>query len=254
MKKVMGLAFGLFFIVLLVYFILPVLAGIVNIGNCTGAAVSAAAALICLFSGKFGMICRHMWEKLPGRIMLSAAGGVFGICLIAAAVMSFLMIREMNDRPAADTTLIVLGCQVRGTEPSLMLKRRLDTAYDHLMEHEDISVVVSGGKGTDEDISEAQCMYNYLVSKGIDKKRIYMEEDSTNTYENIRFSKEIISKEGLCPDITIVTDGFHQYRADLLAKKQGIRSYNIPASTPAWLLPTYWVREWYGIMYYSVFG
>ena len=254
MKKVMGSVFVIIFIVLLIFFVAPMWVGIVNIGNCTGAAVSIAAALICLFFGKFSMICRHLWEKLPGRVILSAAGGIFCICLISAAVMSFLMLKEMNDKPKANTTLIVLGCQVRGTEPSLMLKRRLDTAYDYLSEHEEVCAVVSGGKGTDEEISEAQCMYSYLISRGVDSKRLYMEDRSTSTYENIRFSKEIIDRESLCADITIVTDGYHQYRADLLAKQQGIKAYNIPAPTSAWLLPTYWVREWFGILYYSVFG
>jgi uncharacterized SAM-binding protein YcdF (DUF218 family) len=80
-----------------------------------------------------------------------------------------------------------------------------------------------------------------------------MENKSTSTEENLRFSKEIIDKEGLCGEITIVTDGFHQLRADILAKKQGIEARNISASTEKWLLPTYWIREIYGVAYYLVF-
>ena len=81
-----------------------------------------------------------------------------------------------------------------------------------------------------------------------------MEDKSTSTEENLRFSRDIIEKEGLYEDITIVTDGFHQLRADLLAKRQGMRAYNLSAETESWLLPTYWIREWFGVAYSLVFG
>ena len=110
------------------------------------------------------------------------------------------------------------------------------------------------GAVIDEITSEADVMRNYLIGKGISADRIFMEDKSVNTQENIRFSKEIIEREGLCSDITIVTDGFHQLRGDIFARREGLRAYNIPAPTAIWLLPTYWVREWVGIAYYTVFG
>lgn len=163
------------------------------------------------------------------------------------------MLKAMNDHPEnGNTTLIVLGCQVRDGRPSLMLKKRLDAAYGFLSEHEETVVIVSGGKGSDELISEALCMKNYLVSKGISADRIYMEEKSSDTKENLKFSKELIEREGLCTDITIVTDGYHQLRAEILAKKIGMNAKNISAPTSWWLIPTYWVREWFGIAYYGI--
>ena len=68
-----------------------------------------------------------------------------------------------------------------------------------------------------------------------------------------RPAKAIIEKEGLCRDIAIVTDGFHQLRADIFAKKQELRAYNLPSETEEWLLPTYWIREWFGIIHCLVF-
>ncbi|MBR2955544.1 MAG: YdcF family protein, partial [Ruminococcus sp.] len=189
-----------------------------------------------------------------GRIFLFTAGGIACIALVGAVVISCFMVKAMNDKPKnSQTTVVVLGCQINGETPSRMLKRRLDAAYDYLSENDDVKVIVSGGQGSDEVTSEADVMRKYLLQRGVEDSRIYMENKSTSTEENLRFSKEIIEKEGLCEKITIVTDGFHQLRADILAKKQGIEARNISASTEKWLLPTYWIREIYGVAYYLVF-
>ncbi len=253
-KSMIQIILAIIFIVLFVLFLLPFIgAGIINAGNAAGLIVCAFLAVICIFHRSFGEFINRLRENTAGRIAVSLCGGFVVICLAAAVVMSIFMIRAATDKPVGNTTVVVLGCQVRGTSPSLMLRRRLDTAYEYLAEHDEICVVVSGGQGGDEEISEAECMYRYLVSKGISEERIYIEDNSANTQENIRFSRKIIESEGLPSDITIVTDGFHQLRADIFAKREGIRSYNISSGTPMWLLPTYWVREWFGILYYSIF-
>lgn len=175
--------------------------------------------------------------------------------IILGMVISGFMLKEMNDKPKDEnTTLVVLGCQMKDSGPSLMLRRRLDAAYDYLIEHENVKVIVSGGKGADEPVSEASGMSDYLMARGISPDRIYVEDKSKNTEENIAFSKAIIERENLCGDITIVTDGYHQLRADIFAKRQGIRSYNISAPTSLWLVPTYWIREWFGVVYYLTLG
>lgn len=243
------------FLILTIIFIAPIGNGIVNIGNIFGALISVLFMTVSFFWGRFCGIVSRLWERPVGRGIVCLSGGLFGLCVILAVVISCFMIAEMNDKPnGKPTTLVVLGCQIKSDGPSLMLKRRLDSAYNYLIEYEDVFVVVSGGQGKDELTSEADVMRNYLVTKGISENRIFMEDKSVNTQENIRFSKEIIEREGLCSDITIVTDGFHQLRGDIFARREGLRAYNIPAPTAIWLLPTYWVREWFGIAYYTVFG
>lgn len=253
-KKIMTFILASVFFVLFILFLLPVGAGIISIGNIAGALITALLTAVFLFHSKFCRMISGLWESSAGRVAVITAGVIFALCLILALVISCFMIHEINDKPKDNnTTLVVLGCQVRGNQPSLMLKRRLDTAYDYLSEHKEINVVVSGGQGYDEAVSEAECMFNYLVSRGIDAERIYIEDKSADTNENIEFSKRIIEKNGLCSDITIVTDGFHQFRADTFAKRQNLRAYNISAPTSWWLVPTYWVREWFGIVYYTIF-
>lgn len=241
-------------IIAAVHFMTPMLSAIVNVGNITGVAVSVILLFMVIFRRTFAEMFSRMWEHTGGRIFLTAAGGLVGISLIGALVISGFMIKAMNDKPDnKQTTLIVLGCQINGETPSHMLKRRLDAAYEYLSEHKDVNVIVSGGQGSDEVTSEADVMRKYLLNKGIDEKRIFMEDKSTSTEENLRFSKEIIEKEGLCKDITIVTDGYHQLRADIFAKREGLKSCNISAKTEGWLLPTYWIREWYGVLHCLVF-
>ncbi len=252
MKITMYILSAVFF-VLFVLFINPVFLGIVNIGNIVGSLITGFLTAVFLFHNRFMQLISSLWKRPFGKGVIAVSGGLFTVCLILALVISFFMLKEINDKPTGDSTMVVLGCQVKESGASLMLRKRLDTAFDYLTEHEDMKVIVSGGQGADEPMSEAKCMFDYLTSKGISPDRIYIEDKSVNTAENIEFSKKIIEKEGLFPDITIVTDGYHQLRADMFAKKQDIRAYNIPAPTSWYLVPAYWVREWFGIIYYTIF-
>ena len=241
--------------VFLLFFIAPFFAGIVNLGNCVGSAVSAALLAVFVFFGPFSRFVSLLWQKTSGKAIICIVSAICIICVIIAATISFFMVRAARDDPKGrETTLIVLGCQVKEGRPSLMLRRRLDAAYDYLSEYENVTVIVSGGKGSDELISEAQCMKDYLVSRGIASERIIMEDKSESTYENLKYSREIIEKNGLSPVITIVTDGYHQLRAEMIAEKLDMKAYNISAPTSEWLIPTYWVREWFGVAYQFVFG
>ena len=238
----------------LVLFALPITRGIINIGNGAGIFISASLMLILVFWQRFRGFLGRCWEKPLGKAVISVSVIVMTASVILAAVISFFMVKAANDSPRnEDTTLVILGCQVRNGAPSLMLQGRLEAAYVYLKEHEAVKAVVSGGKGEDETISEAQCMKDWLVGRGISPDRIFMEDRSVNTEENLRFSKEIIDKNHLPSAVTIVTDGFHQLRADILAEKQGIGSYNISSHTKFYLLPTYWVREWFGVIYCKIF-
>jgi len=151
-------------------------------------------------------------------------------------------------KPEKDAKIaILLGSKVIGSKPSIMLTERINTAYKLLKENKDLKIIVSGGQGEYEDISEAQCMKETLVKKGIDSNRIIMEDKSTNTEENIKFSKEYVLKFNT-NDIVIISDAFHQLRAHKIAEKENLNPYSYSANTQFWLLPTYWVREWFGLM------
>lgn len=174
--------------------------------------------------------------------------------LALVVVITYHMVYAACVKPKQDATVVVLGCAVRGGGPSLMLRERLIAAQDYLDETPEAVCVVSGGQGADESMSEAQCMYEYLTEHGIAPERIYMEDKSTSTRENIKFSAEIIRQNGLPDKMNIVTNEFHEYRAKRIADKQGIETGSIAGSTAWWLLPTYYVREMAGILYEWISG
>ena len=133
------------------------------------------------------------------------------------------------------------------------MRQRLNAAQRFLNDHPDAVCVLSGGQGEDEEIAEAACMYRELTAAGIDPGRLYREDRSTSTRENFLFSQNIIKDNGLPETVVVVTNEYHQYRAGLIAKALGMETYAVSAPSGIGLLPTYWVREWFGILYEWLF-
>lgn len=140
------------------------------------------------------------------------------ICIVA--FMAYYANRKIC---TYSSVLVVLGCQVKGNRPSKSLKRRLDIAYKFLENNKDICCIVSGGRGSDELISEADCMYSYLTDKGISKDRILKEDTSTSTEENLINSLQVIKEHSLPKNMIIATDFYHQLRANIIGKKHSIK-------------------------------
>lgn len=232
-------------------FLAPVFTGIVNIGNIVGMSVCTVLLIITAFWTKlFSLLCTHKALRIAAIAVV-----IIGILLvILAAVISAFMISAANSAPPSNTTVIILGCKVRGEAPSLMLNKRIMAAYGYLSENPEAMCIVSGGQGSDEFISEAECMKRVLVENGISEDRIIMEDLSTSTDENIQFSLKKMEEYGLKGSTAIVTSEFHQLRAKMIAEKYGLETYSISAQTAWYLLPTYWLREWFGVTYQFIFG
>lgn len=138
--------------------------------------------------------------------------------------------------------VVVLGAKVKpGGVPSLSLKNRLDVAAVYLKEHPHVTAIVTGGQGHDEDRTEASVMRDYLQQQGIETTRIIEEDQSTSTYENLLFAKELLP-EGTT-GITIISNDFHLRRATFLAAELGLQSDVLPAKTPASVKVKSHVRE-----------
>lgn len=173
-----------------------------------------------------------------GFVVLSVTGGV-----IARSAKG-------TDTPKADY-LIVLGCQVNGTVPSRMLRQRLDAAVNYLNAYPEAITIVSGGMGPGEDITEAECMHNYLTAAGISENRIIPEDQSTSTMENLRFSMELMETGSAA----IVSNEFHLYRAGQMAQKLGLEPELIPADTELpILLASYSLREIFAVWKFHLLG
>lgn len=178
------------------------------------------------------------------RILISCFC-IFGISFL---IIESLVISELrsNDSEISDVEyVVVLGAGIKGSELSLTLQQRLDTSLTYANKKKDIPIIVSGGQGPGEDVTEAEAMSNYLISKGISKNRIILESSSTSTKENLLFSKTIMNDEGSKnPTIMIVTSDYHMHRAKLIAHKLGFEAYGISSKSPGYLKPMNMIREY----------
>lgn len=235
-------------------FIVPVIArGILNIGNASGIVICMCFMLYAVFMPAVHKVLRAFWRKTVGKVVLGILAAGFVCALILVMIMTTLMVKAATARPSENATVIVLGCKVYGERPSIMLEARLNAALEYLNKNPESACIVSGGQGSDEQISEAECMYLYLTSHGIAAERIYQEDKSTSTRENIAFSYEIIQEKGLNASIAIATNEFHEYRAGKIAESFGLDYGAVSGSTVLWLLPTYYARELLAIFYEWVF-
>ena len=179
------------------------------------------------------------------------------LCLILAAFIVtgvVIMLAGTADEGEFDY-LLVLGTVVEGTEPSAMLADRIQGACQYLTEHPEVICIVSGGKGDEVNLSEAQCMYNELTALGIDPARIRMEDRATSTVENFRFSLALIEEEfGTRPEaIGVLSSEFHLLRARMFAREEGVSPVAIPARTSdAATFWSYFFREIIMVWYYGL--
>ena len=248
-KKRMNNVGFLVSIILLLWFAIPFLvAGILNIGNLTGMLIASILGAYFLFQPAIHMWIEGFWAEKIGRGILSCIGILVSVIVVLAITETSCILNACMKKPAENATAVVLGCRVYGERASLSLVERLEAAYDYLEENPDAMCVVSGGQGSGEDISEAECMYRWLVDKGIDASRIYKEDKSTSTEENIAFSKEVILENGLNENIAIVTSEYHTYRAGVIAGENELEFGSAPGHTAIWLFPTFYVRELYAIL------
>lgn len=221
-----------------------------NLGNYVIMAGGAVLALFAVFHGKIFALVKASRVARAVFCVIAALAAAF---IILSAVISALMIKAANDRPTNPAAIIVLGCRVNGENPSAMLMQRISAACRYLEEYPEAVVIASGGKGTDELISEAECIRRQLEKRGISPERIILEENSTNTRENMAFSKKILEEKGITGEIAIVSNEYHLRRAKTIAKKQGLDVKCCAAGTVPIYLPPYWVREIFGNIYEFLF-
>ncbi|MEW9121851.1 MAG: YdcF family protein [Thermotaleaceae bacterium] len=157
------------------------------------------------------------------------------------------------EKPSPADTIIVLGAHLWGDQPSPLLQYRLDKAIELYGMGYAANIIVSGAQGDDEITTEAKAMAAYLVRHYIPEENIYLEEQSYNTFQNLKFSKEIMDKEGF-EDAIIITNTFHLYRSLRIAKYLSIPATGSAAKIhPLWSLKLkYYTREFLSVLKFLV--
>ena len=208
--------------------------------------------LLCV--GRF-FYWRHVAHsgKRPPRGPVRALRALFCLALaLFLAVEGVILAAGLCDAPQGLDYIVVLGARVNGRTPSGALRNRIQAAADYLAANPATRAVLSGGQGAGEEISEAQCMYDRLVTAGVDPARLTLEDRSTDTSENLRFSRPHIP-EGA--SVGLVTNNFHIFRALALARGLGWQGVQgVPVATTAISFPHYFMREFVGVVYDGLRG
>jgi uncharacterized SAM-binding protein YcdF (DUF218 family) len=142
--------------------------------------------------------------------------------------------------------VIVLGAGLTsGDRVGRLLAARLDCGREALerIGTAQARLVVSGGQGSDERISEAAAMAEYLAAHGVDRSRILLEDRSTTTAENLLYSCEVLTEHHIEPPVAVVSNSFHAFRAALFMHRQGLDGYALGAPTPSYYWPSAMIRE-----------
>ncbi len=246
--------FAIISIIFIIYFGFSIACGLLNIGSLAGLLLSLWVMCVCIKPFHRG-IRRFCKKHLLTHILFRFVNVCFIIFAVYGAVVTGAMVYCANLTPAENSTAVVLGAQVKSWGPSTMLAGRIDAAENYLAQNPDSCAVLTGGRGDDEPMSEAQSMYDNLVSDGIEHSRLYMEDKATNTTENIEYSLKIIDDNNLNEDIAVVTDGFHQLRVQIIAKQLGLKQNvgAVSADTSIRYLPVFAVREWFALPYQVIF-
>ena len=218
--------------------------------------------LICFLLAGI-LLCNRLLRRLqrifpPAKLLRFLFNGILALGILVSFCTLGVILRASLGEPDADETyIVVLGAKVNGTSPSLSLSDRIDAAEAYLKNHPDAIAILSGGQGSDEPITEAKCMYDELVARGIDPARLWMEDKSTNTWENMKFSRALLEERtGSIPDkIALVSSEFHLFRAQLFARRFGFDTVGVPAATSLpFLKVNYFLREAVAVWYYLIFG
>ncbi len=211
--------------------------------------LAAVLALFGALSGRHTAAARRMRMTMI-VILLIGAG-----CFLAAEVPVLLDCRSAADTAAPH--LIVCGAGVHGSVPSRSLTDRLRAALDWLQANPDADAVLSGCQGPGEDLSEARAMFLWLTERGVEADRLILEEQATNSYENIANSLALLADRDGRPAgrVAILSSEYHLHRLGAMAQMLGCTPVPVAARTsnPVMFL-NYAVREAFAMWKLWVFG
>lgn len=211
-----------------------------------GLVLEGAVGLILVAFAVFGCLGRIRW--LRGLALVAA-----GLVLAASGALAAFGLHDTAK--ADDDALIVLGAGVHGRTVTAVLAARLNVAYEYAQRNPEALIVVTGGRGAQEDITEAEAMREYLVGRGLDPARIVMEGASTSTAENFAFAKTILDDRlGSSYSTAFVTSEFHVFRAELIAHEQGLNPGHLHSDTLWYVQPSSYLRELVAVAKQLVLG
>lgn len=233
-KKLVKAALILLSMVVTLFYIGPLItSGDKSLGVVLGLGFALVLIIYAVLFDKINHFAKKIWKNKRGKIACIVILAVLCTGLTIGGTAFANVVKYSSTSSVQTEYAILLGCKVNGSEPGIFLRHRINAAYDYLQENPNAKIILSGGQGQNEDISEAQCMYNTLLEKGVAEDRMIIEDKSTSTQENFKNSLELMKQKGIdITELTVITNDFHEYRASQFAKREGITTYSHPCKTP----------------------
>lgn len=193
------------------------------------------------------VMLHHLWMGIFYCILL------YMECMMFGTVAANILVTRYQPEYDKDF-VIVLGCGLRkdGT-PTPLLQGRIDRALDFYRTQKEktgkeLIFITSGGQGADEAVSESTAMKQYLLDKGVPENQIIEENRSTSTYENMKFSKEIIDRINPDGKVIFSTTNYHLFRSGVFSRRVKMRATGVGAKTKWYFWPNASVREFVGLL------
>jgi len=230
-----------------------VLNGGINLGTLLPGFLGAA---MLLWGLKRDYLSRHFLKDHFLRVRQLVYLSILMVLASFILIESLLLYNTKDPVPSQVGYLIILGAGLNGDKLSWTLWERVDKGLRILQDNKDMKVVVSGGKGPGEWITEAEAMERYLVEQGIAKERIIKEEQSTSTMENFRYSRELLGQQTSyepSEPVLVITNDFHMFRSKFLARRNGLNPVGVSSPTPWYLRPNAYLREYFAVVKSFVF-
>ena len=202
--------------------------------------------LLLLAAGGAAVIWTGERNRLPRLRQALIWAMTLCVALLTVATAQIALRVDTAEQPRENGWAVVLGAHVEASgAPSLILQERLNAALAFHEAHPEIPLILSGGKGGDEPIEEAEAMYAYLRQRGADMNGIYRETEAHTTLENLRFSRRLAEELGRDGEaVTILTSEYHMCRAVYLAKRLGMAPCTVSSTTrDAFFRMNYELRE-----------
>jgi uncharacterized SAM-binding protein YcdF (DUF218 family) len=186
-------------------------------------------------------------------------GSAIGLFLVSAyiaflfvSLLLYSVVYGRTGRRSGFDGIVVLGAGLIGSRVPPLLASRLDRALRLYRRDREAGrtpvIVVSGGQGADEQVSEAFAMREYLLERGVPDDDVVMEDQATTTEENLRYSKELLAGRGHTGRVVAVTNNYHVFRTAVLSRKQGLRLQVIGAPTAWYFVPSAFLREFVALL------
>ncbi len=208
-----------------------------SFGNILLLCVGVVFVLVGIYYNRF-----RKWLQRLAKIAMAICVPVYIVMICLIAVKG-----NIHNTTFSEDYVVVLGAGLKGEKVLLPLQKRLDKCIEYKRHNPNATVIVSGGQGVGETIPEALAMERYLVANGINKAQIIKEDKSTDTYENFKFSKQIIDSlsrdSAITPTIVCITNDYHAYRASRIAVRQGFEVNSYSAKQPLYLWPPAYLKE-----------